>query len=168
MFQGRIQVLNWEGIFFEFLRPDHAPFSFPLPHPPHSYCPYQGRIWPKIWPWLNSATMQAGRHGQWTCPGMPKENSVSRCVLSPLTGSGRCTENWLFFWHPWPQNIWTYNLLSHLIHIPAKLRRSLYLLRSLFQSQAYLSTADTLYSGHLAIADKKFWSRQNPYMQNPI
>ena len=30
--------------------------------------------------------------------------------------------------------------------------------------QLYLSIADTLYSGHLAIADRIFWSRQNPYI----
>ena len=37
--------------------------------------------------------------------------------------------------------------------------------------QSYLSIADILYSGHLAIADRIFWSRQNPYkflIQKPL
>ena len=32
-----------------------------------------------------------------------------------------------------------------------------------YHVQSYLSIADILYSGHLAIADRIFWSRQNPY-----
>ena len=30
--------------------------------------------------------------------------------------------------------------------------------------QSYLSIADTLYSGHLPIADRICWTRQNPYI----